>query len=60
MSNLTLDSNPSQLLSSIGSEALNKSTDASIASAPMPAAKVSTSQTSADAFEKARTSFFSK
>jgi len=60
MTNLTLEVIPSQLPTSIGSEPLNKSKDASIAAAAMPPSSNGNSQSSTDVFEQAKTSFFSK
>ena len=60
MSNLTLESNPVHLSSSIAGEAQNKTQAASSASTPMPTSNTGKIQGSADVFEQAKTSFFSK
>jgi hypothetical protein len=56
---MTLDSNPPQILSSKGSEPIDKSKDLSIASTQTPPANTD-APTSADRFEQARMAFFSK
>lgn len=60
MNNSTLDSNPQQRPSSLGSELPDKSKDISIALSQQPLFNKGKSQNSADIFEEAKIAFFSK
>jgi hypothetical protein len=58
--NPTLDSNPLQLPSSIGSGPLDQSKDIPAALSPKPPVNEVNSQNSSDVFEQARIAFFLK
>jgi hypothetical protein len=60
VSHLTLNSNPIQILSSMGSEPVDKSKDLSVATTQTSPVNNPDGQKSPDRFEQARLAFFSK